>query len=128
MTIRSWIRHLFGRKPRTIRKNPVRCQPRLEAMEDRLAPAVLTVNSMLDTASDSDTYLSLREAIAIVNSATLPTDLSSQINHQINGTLHGGGTDTIQFDHTQVTGPITLGGTQLELSLPGGTASITITG
>src|SRR5262249_22585933 len=91
-------------------------------------PAVFTVNSTLDTANASDLYLSLREAIALVNSATLPSDLSAQITGQISGTLHAGGTDTIQFDPTRVTAPITLGGTQLELSLPSSTAAITIDG
>jgi hypothetical protein len=97
-------------------------------LEDRLSPATLTVNSTADTASDSDTYLSLREAVAIVNSPTLPTDLSQQIQGQISGTLHASSADTIQFDPAAVTGPIVLGGTQLELTLPGTTASITIDG
>jgi hypothetical protein len=100
----------------------------VEELEDRLAPATLTVNSIADTASDSDPYLSLREAIAIVNSTSLPTDLSAQIRGQISGTLHGGGSDSIGFDHTQVTGPIVLGGSQLELSLQGGLAAVTISG
>jgi hypothetical protein len=81
----------------------------LELLEDRLAPATLMVNSTADTASDSDAYLSLREAIAIVNSSTLPTDLTQQIQGQISGTLHANGSDTIGFDATAVTGPITLG-------------------
>ena len=85
------------------------------------------MNSTADTANATDSYLSLREAIAIVNSATLPNNLSSQILAQINGTLHDGSADTIQFDPTQVTGPIVLG-TQLELSLPSTTATITISG
>src|SRR5262249_37666891 len=113
---------------RTIRRAPGRIRPALELLEDRLAPAILTVNSALDTANASDPYLSLREAIALVNSATLPSGLSAQITGQIRGTLHAGGTDTIRFDHTKVTAPITLGGTRLELSLPGSTAAITIDG
>jgi hypothetical protein len=97
-------------------------------LEDRLAPATLTVNSTLDTANPTDLYLSLREAIALFNSATLPTGLSTQILGQISGILHDGSTDTILFDHTTVNGPITLGGTQLRLSLPLATATITIDG
>jgi hypothetical protein len=128
MTIRSWTRKLFARTPRTARKAPDRCRPRLEALEDRLAPAILTVNSMADTANATDAYLSLREAIAIVNSATLPSGLSSQITGQISGNLHDGKADTIEFDPTKVTSAITLGGTQLELSLPSTTAAITIDG
>jgi streptogramin lyase len=92
-----------------------------------MSPAVLTVNSTLDTAHNTDPYLSLREAIAIVNSPTLPTGLSSQILAQISGTLHAGHSDTIRFDYFSVLSPITLdGGLQLELSLPRSTAAITI--
>ena len=100
----------------------------MELLEDRLAPAILTVNSTADTANATDPYLSLREAIDIVDSATLPTGLSSQIMGQISGTLHANGSDTIMFDQTSVTAPIVLGGTQLELDLPSGTATITIDG
>jgi uncharacterized repeat protein (TIGR01451 family) len=35
MTVRTWIRKLFAPKTRTIRKEPVRFRPRLEALEDR---------------------------------------------------------------------------------------------
>src|SRR5262249_1436336 len=84
--------------------------------------------STADTANASDAYLSLREAIAIVNSASLPTGLSKQILAQISGTLHAGHSDTIQFDHAHVTTPITLSGTLLELSLPSSTAAITSDG
>jgi parallel beta-helix repeat protein/predicted outer membrane repeat protein len=105
-----------------------RRRPALEPLEDRLVPATLVVDSLADTAHATDSYLSLREAVALVNSPTLPSGLSAQILAQINGTLHAGGTDTIGFDPTTVTGPITLGGTQLELSLPSSTARITIGG
>src|SRR5262245_10494499 len=41
MTLRSWIRKLFARPAaRPIRKAPARCRPRVEALEDRLTPAV----------------------------------------------------------------------------------------
>ena len=93
-----------------------------------MAPAILTVNSAADTASPADPYLSLREAIAIVNSPTLPNGLSDQILAQISGTLHEDGADSIVFDPAAVTGPIVLGGSQLELSLPAGTATVTIDG
>jgi hypothetical protein len=97
-------------------------------LEDRLAPATLTVNSTADTANPTDTYLSLREAIAIFNSPTLPTNLSQQILAQISGTLHGGGMDSVVFDHDAVTSAITLSGTLLRLSLPSRTATVTIDG
>jgi hypothetical protein len=101
---------------------------RLEVLEDRYAPATLTVNSAADTASPSDPYLSLREAVAIFNSPSLPGGLSSQILAHISGPLHGGGTDSLSFDHSMVTTPITLTGGQLVLSLAHGTASVTIDG
>jgi predicted outer membrane repeat protein len=100
--------------------------PVLEPLEGRLAPATLTVNSTADRANPNDPYLTLREAIAIVNSPTLPSGLSSQILAQINGILHDGGADNIRFS-PGVTA-ITLGGTQLELSLQAGTAAVTIDG
>src|SRR5262249_11842510 len=75
-----------------------------------------------------DRYLSLREAIAIVNSPSLPNDLSPEILAQISGTLHAGGTDTIGFDAAAVTGPIVLSSTQPNLLLTGSPASVTIDG
>jgi hypothetical protein len=92
------------------------------------AGSTLTVNSTLDTAHDSDPYLTLREAIRIVNSASLPTDLSPEILGQISGDLHANGSDTIAFDPDSVTGPITLSGSQLELSISGRTSRVTIDG
>jgi predicted outer membrane repeat protein len=100
----------------------------VEVLEDRLAPATLTVNSTADTANAADPYLSLREAVVIFNSPTLPTGLSRQILDQISGTLHAGGLDSIVFDHTQVSGPIMLAAGQLELRLPSSMASVTIDG
>jgi hypothetical protein len=137
MWFSSWLRGLTARlenaRPRHPRKQPRRsgrrtCRPRLEILEDRMAPAVLMVNSTADTANATDPYLTLREAIAIVNSPTLPSGLTSQITNQISGTLHGSASDTIEFDHASVDRPLTLGGTQLELSLPSTTAKITIDG
>src|SRR5262249_736921 len=69
MTTRSWIRNPFAsRKPRTIRKAPARSRPTVEILEDRMAPATLTVNTLGDN-SNADTGLSLREAILLVNNA-----------------------------------------------------------
>src|SRR5262249_45236274 len=132
---------LFGLAPRTSRSGrrhgalrPLRAGRRLglELLEGRLSPATLTVNSTADTASGSDPYLSLREAIAIVNSPTLPSGLSDQILGQIDGALHADGTDSIVFDHTQVSAPIVLGGNlagrPLELRLSANTAAVTIDG
>jgi hypothetical protein len=135
MFARTWITRLFGRiTPRTAcrrgtaRREGSRARLALEGLEGRLAPATLVVNSTQDTANQTDPYLSLREALAIVNSPSLPSGLSDQILARIDGTLHDGGTDSIGFDSTAVTGPIVLGGTQLELSLPASMAAVTING
>src|SRR6516165_965871 len=138
MSARRWFAGLFGRPtPATVRsctragtRRPTgrSCPLKLEALEDRMAPAILTVNSVADTASSADPYLSLREAIAIVNSPSLQNGLSAQILAQISGTLHQNRADSIVFDPAAVTGPIVLGGSQLELSLPASTATVTIDG
>ena len=55
MFARTWIRRLFARTPHTRRPAPApaRFRPRLEALEGRLAPAVLTVNSTADNTTDT---------------------------------------------------------------------------
>src|SRR5262245_53172668 len=52
MMPRSWIRKLFFRTPRTVRKAPARCRPAVESLEDRLTPAA-AVNYMQLTGADS---------------------------------------------------------------------------
>jgi hypothetical protein len=125
MSARSLLARLLGLTSNTTRRP---CRLGLELLEGRLAPATLTVNSTADTASPTDPYLSLREAIGLVNSPTLPGGLSAQILGQISGSLHAQGADRIVFDPTQVSTPITLTQGQLELSLPGSTAVVTIDG
>jgi predicted outer membrane repeat protein len=127
----AWIARLFGSRIRhgSLRSLGRGRRPRLEVLEDRLSPATLTVNSTADTANATDPYLSLREAIAIVNSRTLPNGLSDEIRGQINGTLHDGNTDSIQFDPNAVTSPILLSQGQLTLGvMDGSTAALTIDG
>src|SRR5262249_27315259 len=53
MAIRSWIRRLFARTPRTIRNAPARFRPRFEILEDRTvlsAPSPYTVSSFSSSA------------------------------------------------------------------------------
>jgi hypothetical protein len=59
MTTRTWIRRLFVCPHRTARTAPARRRLAVEAMEDRPAPAVLTVNSMADNTTDTS-VLTLR--------------------------------------------------------------------
>jgi hypothetical protein len=93
-----------------------------------LTGCTLTVNSTFDTANPSDPYLSLREAINLVNLPSLPSGLSPEILTQISGPLHAHGSDMIVFDPAAVTRSITLSGTQLELSQSGRTSRVTIDG
>jgi RNA polymerase sigma-70 factor (ECF subfamily) len=97
----------------------------VEPLEGRQAPATLAVNSADDTANPANPDLSLREAISLDNSLTPPANPSPRIPDQINGTLHGGGADTIRFDPVGVAGPIVLGGTPRELSTPAVTPPVT---
>jgi hypothetical protein len=52
MTSRSWIRRLFNRKPRTIRKDLVRLRPRLEALEERTVPSAVVATTTSDLIND----------------------------------------------------------------------------
>jgi hypothetical protein len=54
MTSRSWLRRLFARTPRTVRKAPARFRPRLEALEDRLAPAATASVSVTSPINEGD--------------------------------------------------------------------------
>src|SRR5262249_44334456 len=101
MTTRSWVRNLFARpvRPGTARPRP-RARLSLEALEGRLAPAVITVTSLADgtlTGLAGDGKVSLREAVQAAN-----TDKS------VDGSAAGGGADTIVFDSSLAGKTITL--------------------
>jgi hypothetical protein len=109
MSARSWIRKPFQRKPRPLAAQR-RTRPRLEVLEDRLAPATLIVNGVADNTS-ADDFLTLREAIALVNAAgdanaALGRSLTASEANQITGTF--GSFDTIQFDPTVFATPQTI--------------------
>src|SRR5262245_23782272 len=106
MTLRSWIRQLFAHRPRTVRKAPARCRPTLEALEDRLVPATLIVNSTADNLM-ADTSLTLREAVLLDNAggnatAALGRSLTAGEAAQVKGTF--GRIDTINFAPTLTAG------------------------
>jgi hypothetical protein len=94
----------------------------LEALEDRLAPALLTVNSTADTVSGTTATLDLREAILLVNSRGTATDssgnsLAAAKVAQINYSGGGWGTnDIIGFAGSLSGQPINLGSTLPELN------------
>src|SRR5262245_24946021 len=117
MTTRTWIRRLFARTPRTVRKAPSRIRPRLEALEDRLAPATLTVNSLSDDTAGA--ALTMRAAILILNNGNLTSNitmpgqaaraLTAAEKAQVDTTNPFGTKDTIQFDGSLAGGTIKLG-------------------
>ncbi len=109
----SFLRKLFRHRQRvtTIRRRP-RLRLTLEMLEDRYAPAILTVNSVADNTA-ADNALTLREAIAIVD-GNLGRSLTTAESAQVAGTL--GSNDMIQFNLPA--GPQTI-------TLTGGTLSIT---
>src|SRR5881398_3412190 len=90
---RKWLRQAVAgatRKDRGARRRPVsRFRPGLEGLEDRLAPATLAVDDVLDNTT-ADEVLTLREAVLLVNSAgdasaALGRDLTSGEQSQITG-------------------------------------------
>src|SRR4051812_35826117 len=79
---------------------------RFEQLEARHLLAVLTVNTNLDTTA-SDTVLTLREALAVVNAGST-VGLSAAELAQVNTTSALGTNDTIQFDSTFFATPKTI--------------------
>src|SRR5262249_54089873 len=69
MVIRSWIRRLFDRKPRTVRKDLARFQPRLEDLEARTRPPTVGTSpdliAAIQTASNvgGDTTITLTPGV-----------------------------------------------------------------
>jgi hypothetical protein len=92
-------------------------RPGLESLEDRLAPAVLTVNTLLDTSGNYD--LSLRDAITAVDTGSTHELTAGEIL-QVVGPL--GQNDTIVF------APWLTGTIPLNSSLPEITTSVQIMG
>src|ERR1051326_1398910 len=98
-SLSGWLKAM-SRKSEAPRRAPRRGQrlpgrrsvPRLEALENRLAPAVLTVNTLADQVT-ANNFLSLREAVGVVNSGST-SGLSTAERAQVSGTL--GSNDTIQ--------------------------------
>jgi parallel beta-helix repeat protein len=102
---------------------PQRRRPRLEELEQRLAPATLTVNNIWDEDDTTDNLLSLDEAIEVVNGDLAYGALSAGEKNQIDLTQPLGKYDTIYFD---------LGGGEqtifLEAALPKLTKPVNIDG
>jgi hypothetical protein len=131
MSIFRWLKAqqiTSSRRPTKRTGKPRRgYRPGVECLENRLAPATLTVNSLADNTTDTS-HLTLRDAITLVNhsgdpstlgQSTMPAGWAGQI-----GGGEFGSVDTILFDSSLSGGTITLGGT----ALPNITKGVTITG
>ena len=92
------------------RRGPFRLA--LENLEDRCAPAVLTVNSVADNTT-ADSALTLREAIQVVN-GSLGHSLTTAEKAQVSGVL--GTNDSIQFNLPSGPQTIKLTGGMLAIS------------
>jgi predicted outer membrane repeat protein len=114
----------LGRRRQGVARPPQRFRPALEPVENRIAPATLTVNTADDNTTDT-AFLTLREAITLVNNGGNPTSLGQSSlpagwASQIAGPF--GTNDTIQFA-PGLASPIALTG-----FLPKFTANVTVTG
>jgi len=87
MTIRSWIRKLLARKPRPLSSRPrLRWRTRLtlEVLEDRLAPATITV-------------LTNGDATGVLTPVSAGVYTAPTLRAAIDGANSLGGSETIQF-------------------------------
>src|SRR5262245_18831488 len=114
MTFKQWLRQVFGPRVQGYRasrgdkswKRRHRCVPRLELLEDRLAPATLLVTNTNDSGTGS-----LRDAI------------TASVSHTKDGLGDiGTGNDTIQFSSTIDGGTIKLTSSRADNSVLGQTA------
>src|SRR5271166_982901 len=118
--VRRWFTNLMGSaSTKGSRTRSRRYSLSFECLEQREVPAVLTVNSLLDSTAAGNA-LTLREAILVVD-GTLGRSLTAAEQAQISGTL--GNNDTIQFNLPAGPQTITLSGGALDI-----TQALTITG
>jgi hypothetical protein len=113
MTRRIWIRRLFDRTPCTIRKAPARYRPLLEALEDRLAPAILTVTTLSDLTPHTGT--SLRDAINIAGAGDT-IQFTPGLNGAINLSMADGNQGTLTLAKN-----VTIDGSGASINVEGGT-------
>ena len=88
-----WSRWFGRRSVAPVSRRVKRVQLRLEILEEREVPAVITINSLLDTTIAGDGQLTLREAIVAVN--TGGTGGNNDFTGRISGAF--GSSDTINF-------------------------------
>src|SRR5262245_25784763 len=104
MATRPWFRNLFARPvTQPIRQAAARYRPRLEALEDRLAPAAYHVTSLSDDGSAGTLRWAITQANANAGADAIDFQVSGTIT--LNGTQLPGFTDAAT---TTVTGTVTL--------------------
>src|SRR5947209_8491362 len=92
--MKRWFAQLWSASPRRQAPRPRHLPLRLEQLEDRLMPAVITVTTVTDDLTPNDGSVSLREAITAVNAGN---DLGDpDITAENPGTF--GTNDTINFN------------------------------
>jgi streptogramin lyase len=95
--MKNWFAPLWSSSPQRKALRPRRLPLRLERLEDRLAPAVITVTGTGDTIA-LDTFATLREAITSINNQA---DINNDITANRVGnyaSLAGGTPDVIHFN------------------------------
>src|ERR1700733_244711 len=80
--MRKLLDRWFARAPRSVQPLSRRARPTLEVLEDRLAPAVFTVNSTADILNPTGGPVTLRSAIEQANA----TPGNNTINLNVAGT------------------------------------------
>jgi uncharacterized repeat protein (TIGR01451 family) len=101
MTVRTWINKLFAPKPRTIRKDMFRFQPRLEVLEDRTLLSPVVATNTRDLIND----------IAAANNGTGPTTIQLQAADATNGFDFASAYNSTLNALPQITANITIEGT-----------------
>src|SRR5438046_1886013 len=98
MTAPSWIRRLFARTPRTIRKAPARSRPSLEALEDRLAPATLGTTSVVEGPTAG------ADSVLLAATGAWTATSNSSFLHVTTGSTSGSGNALVKYSFDANTG------------------------
>jgi len=101
MTAPSWIRKLFVCTPRAQRRTgsrqaTARSRPAVEALEQRLAPATVTVTNTAD-ALHYNTNATITDLTNHTNLSSGNTDTTITLRDAINAANNSGGSNTITF-------------------------------
>jgi hypothetical protein len=141
MTVRTWIRRLFDRKPRTIRKTirkePVRFRPRLEQLESRVVPTVHLLgnfDSVSSGATPPDTcgaagpqsYIESGNAYVNVynkGGTSLASDSLSDFFYTKGGLKSNGALSDATMVYNEVTGQFIVGDMDVAWTVGGGNAA-----